>query len=95
MPAGAGWEPSNLGICAVGCIIAARRVKRSEINRERTPFVRHVWPEESRVIVVLPSWVVEKDWPPVVRVVYPDPSLVVVDRPPPEIGMTNGWVQGA
>jgi len=69
-------------------------VKRSEINRERTPFVRHVWPEESRVIVVLPSWVVEKDWPPVVRVVYPDPSLVVVDWPPPEIGMTSGWVQG-
>ena len=28
MPAGAGWEPSKLGFCAVGCIIAARRVNR-------------------------------------------------------------------
>ena len=32
MPAGAGWEPSNLGICAVGCIIAARRVRHSGKN---------------------------------------------------------------
>ena len=32
MPAGAGWEQSKLGFCAVGCIIAARRVRHSGKN---------------------------------------------------------------